>query len=210
MSSRLSPALTEFSEGRWPDERAMERRQLHPREPNLQDLGPPDLDPRLDPRSMEPPLHPSELDRVGSEPWSVSQWVPVAFVRFMIFFFVGVVTTVAWQSYGNAARRMVAHWPLGLGWLAPPAAPGAPSAPGSHEPGPVAGASPDQLAAISRSLAAVRQSVDRLAADVTKLQAAKQDPVPARTGPTAAAPPPVAVSTQGRKPTPVAQAASSR
>jgi hypothetical protein len=186
----------------------MDPRRAH--EPNLRDLDPRDRDPRdLDPRSMEPPPHPSERDRFESESWSVSRWVPVAFVRFTIFFFIGVATTLAWQSYGNAARRMVAHLTPGLGWLAPPAAPAA-SASGLHEPGPAAGASPDQLAAVSRSLAAVRQSVDRLATDVAKMQAAKQDP-PARTsGPPAAAPPPVAVSAQGRKPAPVAQAASSR
>jgi hypothetical protein len=157
---------------------------------------------------MEPPLHPSELDRFESEPSSVSRWVPVAFVRFMIFFFVGVATTLAWQSYGNAARRMVAHLAPRLGWLAP--APAAPSAAGSYEPRPAAGASPDQLAALSRSLAAVRQSVDRLAADVTKLQAAKQEPPVRTSGPPAVAPHPVAVSAQGRKPAPVAQAAPSR
>jgi hypothetical protein len=195
MSSRLSPARGEFSEGRWPDERGRDPRQLHPRELSLRDP--------LDPRSMEPPPHPSELDR-ESVSWSVSRWVPVAFVRFMIFFFIGVATTVAWQSYGNAARRMVAHLTPGLGWLAPPAAP---AASGSHQPGPTAGASPDQLAALSRSLAAVRQSVDRLAADVAKMQAAKQDPPARASGPPTAAPPPVAVSAQGRKP---AQAASSR
>jgi len=38
-----------------------------------------------------------------------------------------------------------------------------------------ASASPDLLAAISRGLAAVRQSLDKLAADISKLQAAKQD-----------------------------------
>jgi hypothetical protein len=199
MSSRLSEALAAFSEGRWPDERAMDSRQRDG------DLGSRDVDPR----DLEPPPHPSERGRFERKPWPLSQWVPVSFIRFMIFFFIGVATTLAWQSYGNAARRMAARWTPGLGWLAPPAAPAASSAHGSYEAGPAAGASPDQLAAISRSLAAVRQSVDKLTADVTKLQAAKQDPVAARTsGTPAAAPPPVAVSAQGRKP--VAQAASSR
>jgi hypothetical protein len=154
----------------------------------------------LDSRDLEPPLHPSELDRYEKEPSSVSRWVPVAFVRFIFIFFIGVATTLAWQSYGNAARRMVAQLNPRLGWLAPPAAPTTPSTLGQHEPG-LASVSPDQLAAISRGLAAVRQSVDKLAADVTKLQAAKQEP-PGRTSA-----PAVAVSTQGRKP---GQAASAR
>ncbi len=183
MSSRLSQSLAEFSTGRRPDGRGMD--------PRTKDLEP------LDPRSMGPPLHPSERGRFES---SVSRWVPVAFLRFIIFFFIGVATTVAWQSYGNAARRMVARLTPGLAWLAPPAASAAPPASASHEAGPAAGASPDQLAALSRGLAAVRQSVDRLAADVVKLQTAKQDPP-------AATPPPVA-SARGRKP--VAQATPSR
>jgi hypothetical protein len=150
------------------------------------------MDPR--PRDLEPPLHPNEHGRFEG---SVSRWVPVAFLRFIIFFFIGVSATVAWQSYGNAARSAVARLSPRLAWLAPPAASAAPSAPGSHEPGP---ASPDQLAALSRSLAAVRQSVDRLAADVAKLQTAKQDPPAPTSGSPAAAPPPVAASARGRKP----------
>jgi hypothetical protein len=55
---------------------------------------------------------------------------------------------------------MIASWSPRLAWLAPPAAP--------------TGASPDQIVAISRDRAVVRQSVDKLAADITKLQAPQQ------------------------------------
>jgi hypothetical protein len=116
----------------------------------------------------------------------------------MIFFFIGVGTTVAWQSYGNAAKRMVAGLHPVLAWLTPPA-----PITTAIAPGPAVSPSPDQLAVISRGLAGVRQSVDRLAADVAKLQAAaKQDqPQQHPSGPQASAPPPVASSTiQGRKP----------
>jgi hypothetical protein len=195
MSSRLSPALAEFAEGRWLGERAMDLRQPHRREPDLGELEP------MHPHSMEPPLHPSEIDRFEREPRSISRWILVGFFRFAIFFFIGVVATLAWQSYGYAARRLVAHLAPGLGWLAPPVAP---PAPGSSAAGPTAVAPPDQLAAVSRSLTAVRQSVDKLAADVSKLQAAKPDPA-VRTGPPASLPP---ASAQGRKP--ATQAASSR
>jgi hypothetical protein len=200
MSSRLSPALTEFTDGRWPgDARGIDPRNRDPREMDPQDM---------DPQSIEPPLHPSELDRFEREPWplakAVARWVPVAFVRFMIFFFVGIVTTLAWQSYNSAARRMVASLSPGLGWLAPPAAPGSPVS------GPAAAAAPDQLAAISRSLAAVRQSVDKLAADVTRLQAATHDPPPVRTSGLPAAPPPAPAVTQGRKPAATAQVQPAR
>jgi hypothetical protein len=213
MSSRLSPVLAAFAEGRWPGERGTApRRELNL--PDLEQRREPrdweatDLE-RRDPRGLEPPLHPSEIEPFEREPWSVSRWVPVAFARFMIFFFIGVTATLAWQSYGNAARRAVAGMAPSLGWLAPSAAPDSLSAPGSYTAGLAAGASSDQLAALSRSLAAVRQSVDRLAADVTKLQAANAAPV-RTSGPPAAAPPPTAAAVQGRKPTPGAQAASSR
>jgi hypothetical protein len=90
--------------------------------------------------------------------------VPFAFVRFLMIFFVGVVATLVWQSYGRAAREAIA------GWLAPRA-----GALGQAALTPFAGASPDQLVAMSRSLAALRESVDGLSADITKLQATRQD-----------------------------------
>jgi hypothetical protein len=187
MSSRLSQALTEFAEGRWPGG----DRDPRGSEPRFDPQG-------VDPRSMEPPLHPSERDRLESRRWWGARWIPVSFARFLVFFFVGVGTTLAWQSYGNAARRMVANLSPGLGWLAPPAA----AAPGSSAATPAA--SPDQLAAISRSVAAVRQSIDKLAADVGKLQAAKPDPL-ARTSTPAVSPQPVAAGASGRRPAATAQ-----
>jgi hypothetical protein len=189
MSSRLSRALNEFAEGGSPggdrDPREME----------------PHFDPHgTDPRSMEPPLHPSELGRFESRRWWGAQWIPVAFARFLIFFFVGVGTTLAWQSYGNTGRRMVANLSPGLGWMAQPAAP--PAAPGSSAATPAA--SSDQIAALSRSVAAVRQSVDKLAADIGKLQAAKPDPLARTSTPPVSSPPPVAAAS-GRRPAATAQ-----
>ena len=95
----------------------MNTRRLHAR----------DVEPRdFDPGSMEPPLHPSEIDREGGTwPAGLARWIPVALLRFMIIFFIGVGMTVAWQSYGNAARRMIAGLYPGLGWLAPTAPPSA-------------------------------------------------------------------------------------
>jgi hypothetical protein len=188
MSSRLSPALADFAEGRWPEEPEMSQRRRYPRElhlpqldsrePDSGDLEPRDMPYRddLDPRSMEPPLHPSEVGRFERRHWraSLHRWVPVGLVRFMVIFFIGVGTTLAWQSYADVTGRMVsgALSRIGLGWMAPPA-PAIPAAPlAAHD-------LPD-LAALSRSLATVRESVDRLAADLAKLQTAKQDP-PART-----------------------------
>jgi hypothetical protein len=75
-------------------------------------------------------------------------------------FFIGVSATLAWQSYGGAARQMIAGWSPHLAWLALPPAPTSPS--------------PEQLVAMSRGLAVMRQNVDKLAADITKLQAIQQ------------------------------------
>ena len=133
--------------------------------------------------SNEPPLHPSELNLIMRAQLGLGKVVPFAFARFLMIFFIGVAATLAWQSYGGAAREMIASWSPRLGWLAPPAA--------------LADASPDQLASISRGLAVVRQSVDKLAADVTKLQATQQGALE-RTS----APPPSPAGVPARKPVP--------
>ena len=103
----------------------------------------------MNPTPYEPPLHPSELNRTTRVR---------SFVRFLAFFIIGVTGTLAWQSYGGPARETIASWSPRLAWLAPPAA--------------LTG--PDQIAAISQDLTVVRQSVDKLAADITKLQAPQQ------------------------------------
>ena len=138
MSSTLNPArfkldlaLSEFSKARWAAE-----------------------------PSVDAPLQPTDLDLVASTPSSLGKQTSFALARFLITFCSGVAATLAWQSYGGAARETVASWSPHLGWLAPPPAPG--------------GASPDQLVAMSRGLAVMRQDVDKLAADITKLQAIQQ------------------------------------
>ncbi len=176
-SSRLSVALSEFSERRWAAE-------------------PP----------IDPPLHPTELDLIQSMRSSRVKRALLALAGFLIAFCIGIAATLAWQSHGDTARAMIANLSPQLAWLAPRAAPVADAAPAAS-----AGASPDQLAAISRGLAAVRQSVDKLAADITKLQATKQDTLSpdiriSRTS----APPPPAVGAPVRKPAPPSQAAPVR
>jgi hypothetical protein len=132
-----------------------------------------------------PPLHPSELNRITrARLWLSKVAAPFAFARFLIIFFIGVAATLTWQSYGGAAREAIATWSPHLGWLAPPAAP--------------AGASPDQLAAVSRGLAVVRQSIDKLAADITRLEAIQQGAID-RT-PT---PPPSPARVPAHKPVPL-------
>jgi hypothetical protein len=102
----------------------------------------------MNPSPYEPPLHPSELKRTTRMR---------SLFRFIMFFFIGVAATLGWQAYGSLARERMATWSPRLAWLAPPAA--------------LTGG--DQIVAISRDLAVVRQSVDKLAAGITKLQASQ-------------------------------------
>jgi uncharacterized phage infection (PIP) family protein YhgE len=89
-----------------------------------------------------------------------------SFTGFLIIFCIGVAATLGWQSYGDAAREMIASSYPQLGWLAPKPAPNA-----ENGPEMVALATPDALSpdqqqfkAISHDLDALRQSVDRIAA----------------------------------------------
>ena len=100
--------------------------------------------------------------------------------RFLIVFCVGVGTILAWQSCGDAARATIANLSPQLGWLAPQTVPVVPSAPAS------AGAASSDVQQLAFGLAAVRQSVDQLTAqlaagqgqmggDIAKLQADQQE-----------------------------------
>src|SRR5215472_14865718 len=104
-------------------------------------------------------------------------------LRFLITFCVGVGATLAWQSYGDVAREMLADSSPVLHWVAPPAAPIVQVASDQIVPAAPAAPSPDrqQLKSMSLDLAAVRQSMDQLAAQnqqmagaVAALQAAQQ------------------------------------
>jgi len=149
---------------------------------------------------IDPPLHPTELDLIQSKRSSRVKRAVLALAGLLIAFSVGIAATLAWQSHSDTARGMIAILSPQLAWLAPRAAPAADAAPAAST-----SASPDQLAAISRGLAAVRQSLDKLAADVAKLQATKQDTLsPDIRVSRTSAPPPAAVGVPARKPTPPA------
>jgi hypothetical protein len=104
-------------------------------------------------------------------------------LRFLIAICIGVAGTLAWQSYGDVVRQMMANSSPVLGWLAPQPAPFVQVASQQVTPAERATPSPDlqQLKAMSPDLAAVRQSVDELAAklqqmagDMATMQAAQQ------------------------------------
>jgi hypothetical protein len=109
MNSSLISALSEFSKGRWATE-------------------PPN----------EPPLHPTELNLVTRARSWLDKLAPITFARYLIAFFIGVIATLAWQSYRDGARE-------------------------------------EMLSAAPASLESVLQSIDKLAVEMTKLQAAERD-----------------------------------
>jgi hypothetical protein len=102
---------------------------------------------------------------------SLGQRVGWAFVRFLTIFYLGIAATLAWQSYGDATRQMIASYYPQLGWLAPQTAL-AESAPETIAPAAPTATSSDwqELKTISLGLAAVRQSVDQLAAQFVLTQ----------------------------------------
>jgi hypothetical protein len=99
-------------------------------------------------------------------------------LRFLIAVGIGIAATLGWQSYGDAAREIIASSYPQLGWLAPQAA-AAPAAPATIA---AATASLDQqeLRTVSLGLAAVRQRVDQLILDKISQAAPPPAAAPAR------------------------------
>src|SRR5229473_1613437 len=122
--------------------------------------------------SVEPPaVRPTALENdpfpIGRP--SLRKRASRALARFLITFCIGVTATLAWQSYGDAAREMIANSYPQLGWLAPQAEPVTQNVPET-----VALVAPSfdqqQLNAMSLDLDAVRQSIDRIATSMSAIQ----------------------------------------
>jgi hypothetical protein len=106
-------------------------------------------------------------------------------VRVLITFCLGIAATLAWQSYGDRARGMLAKLSPQLGWLAPQAA--LAQTAGAATAAATPAADQQEFKAMSLNIAAVRQRVDQLSAQLAagqeqatrdftmKLQAAEQD-----------------------------------
>ena len=153
--------------------------------------------------------------------------------RYLVAILIGVAATLAWQSYGDATKRMIATKAPELGWspeakqmiaswTKPPvgsekqAAPVVQTAPGNVAPKAPATVSldQDQLQQITGSLTTLRQMVDTLRQTVEELTAG-QDQMTRVIGrlETAVAelivkipePPPQPPAAPARKPTPVPQ-----
>ena len=101
------------------------------------------------------------------------------FGRYLIAICVGVAGTLAWQSYGDAAKQviatrapelgwspqakqMIASWTVG--WMKPPAEKTAPEAVASSKAPPVPAIDSAQAQQIAQSLAALRETVGQIAA----------------------------------------------
>src|SRR5262249_48273013 len=70
-----------------------------------------------------PGLDPMEGSSVGAMGPSLGGRASRGLARFLIVFSIGIGATLAWQSYGDAARAMLANSSPQLGWLAPQTAP---------------------------------------------------------------------------------------
>jgi hypothetical protein len=147
--------------------------------------------------------------------------------RYLAAILIGVAATLAWQSYGDATKRMIAtkapqlgwspetkqmiaSWTLG--WTKPPAgsekqaAPVAQTAPGNVAPKAPATVSldPDQLQQITGSLTTLRQTVEQLAAgqDQTTRVIGRLETAVAELIVKIPEPPPQPPAAPARKPTP--------
>ena len=91
--------------------------------------------------------------------------------RYLVAICIGVAATLAWQSYGDAAKQIIATRAPELAWspeavVESKAAPLTQTAPGNVAPKAPATVSldPDQLQQITGSLTTLRQTVEQLAA----------------------------------------------
>jgi hypothetical protein len=143
--------------------------------------------------------------------------------RYLAAILIGVAATLAWQSYGDATKRMIATKAPELGWspeakqmiaswTQPPAgsekqaAPVAQTAPGNVAPKAPATISldPDQLQQITGSLTTLRQTVEQLAAgqDQTTRVIGRLETAVAELIVKIPEPPPQPPAAPARKPTP--------
>jgi hypothetical protein len=121
----------------------------------------------VEPSDEPPPIGPATLenDRFPNGQPSLGKRAPRPLSRFLIAFCSGVAATLAWWSYGDTARQMIATSYPHMGWLAPQAGPLAQNAPDMITfAAPTAPSFDQQLSAMSLDLNALRQSIDRIAA----------------------------------------------
>ena len=106
-------------------------------------------------------------DRFLNRPPSLRKRALRTLMHFLITFCIVLAAILAWRSYGDAARQVIANSYLQLGWLAPRGAVTAQKTPDMTALAASALPYPDrqQFDAMLRDLLSMRQSIDRLAAD---------------------------------------------
>ena len=107
--------------------------------------------------SDEPTRRLAARSVIAKAPLWLGKLFSFAVARVLLIFFIGFAAGLAWQSHGGAARQAIAGWSPRLGWLAPATT--------------AAGASAERLKAMSLALAAARQDLDKLAAEIRRVQA---------------------------------------
>jgi hypothetical protein len=113
------------------------------------------VEPLAEPPPVRPPVLENDQSQNNRQP-SLRKRASRAFSRFVITFCIGGASTLAWQSYGDAARAMIANSYPQLGWLAPQAEPAAQNAPELVAPSP----DQQQLNAISADLDTVLKNIE--------------------------------------------------
>ena len=121
--------------------------------------------------------------------------------RSMIIFCMGVTATLAWQSHGDAIREMIANSYPQLGWLAPQTAAASPEMISPNAPANTSDAL--ELKSILVNVAAMRQSVDQLAAQFVASQQQMASDIAKLNDKISSAPPPRPAAAPARKPVPV-------
>jgi hypothetical protein len=129
---------------------------------------PPDCAPKESSLVAEPsnqlPRRPTRLRRVARRLRSwLSQLVFSTFSRFLSCFCIGVAATLVWLSYSDAGKDTITAW---CGRRTAASAGQKVSSP----PEDLVPVSPDLLKTTSLNLAAVRESIDKLAAELSRLQ----------------------------------------
>jgi hypothetical protein len=123
------------------------------------------MEPSLEP----PPIRPTilENDEPQNKQPSFRKRASRALTRFLVTFSMGASATLAWQSYGDALREVIADVYPQLSWLAPDEAVPQ-STPEAVEL--AASAVDSQQLSASLNLDALRQSIDKIATGISTIQ----------------------------------------
>jgi hypothetical protein len=110
--------------------------------------------------SVEMPICAADLenDRSAKDEPASPEGALRRLARAVITFYIGVAVTLAWQSYGDAARQMIANVSPRLSWLAPQAA----AAPAVADTNEEITRSVDRIVAANQE--EIARSVDRIVA----------------------------------------------